>query len=34
MRKFETAESCLHTLMGKLGPVREVIVQKDEKWEE
>ena len=34
MKKLETAQSCVYTLMDKLGPVREVLVQKDDKWEE
>ena len=32
MKKLETAQSCVYTLMDKLGPVREV--QKDDEWEE
>ncbi len=34
MKKLETAQSCVYTLMDKLGPVREILVQKDDKWEE
>ena len=34
MKKLETAQSTVYTLMDKLGPVREVIVQKDDDWEE
>ena len=34
MKKLETVQSCAYTLMDKLGPVREVLMQKDDKWEE
>ena len=34
MRRVETAQSCTYTLMDKLGPVREAIIQKDDHWEE
>ena len=34
MKKVQTAQSCAYTLMDKLGPVIEVLVQKDDKWEE
>jgi hypothetical protein len=34
MKKLETAQSCVYTLMDKLGPVREILVQKDDNWEE
>ncbi len=34
MKKLESAQSCVYTLMDKLGPVREILVQKDDKWEE
>ena len=34
MKKLETAQSCVYTLMNKLCPVREALVQKDDKWEE
>ena len=34
MKKLETAQSTVYTLMDKLGPVREVIVQGDDGWEE
>ena len=33
MGKLESAESFSYTLMDKLGPVREVITQKDDEWE-
>ena len=34
MKRLATAQSMIYTLMDKLGPVREVIVQKDDDWEE
>ena len=34
MKKLESAESTVYTLMDKLGPVREIIAQKDDDWEE
>ncbi|XP_002734893.1 uncharacterized protein LOC100366659 [Saccoglossus kowalevskii] len=34
MNKLTTAQSSVYTLMDKLGPVREVLVQKDDNWEE
>ena len=34
VNKLQTAQSAVSTLMDKLGPVREVITQKDDKWEE
>ena len=34
MKKLATAQSTVYTLMGKLGPVRKIIVQKDDDWEE
>lgn len=34
MKKLTTAQSCVYTLIDKLGPVREILVQKDDKWEE
>ena len=34
MKKLSTAQSTVYTLMDKLGSVREVIVQKDDNWEE
>ena len=34
MKKLDTAQSFVYTLMDKLGPVKEALVQKDDKWEE
>lgn len=34
MKKLVTTQSSVYTLMDKLGPVREVIIQKDDDWEE
>ena len=34
MNKLQTPQSAVYTLMDKLGPVREVITQTDDKWEE
>ena len=34
MDKLASAQSTVYTLMDKLGPVREVLVQKDDDWEE
>ncbi len=34
MKTLETAQSCVYTLMDKLGPVREILVQKNDKLEE
>ena len=34
MKKLHSAQSLVYTLMDKLGPVREVLVQKDDNWEE
>lgn len=34
MKKLETAQSFIYTLMDKLGPVKEAVVQKDDQWEE
>ena len=34
MKKLETAQSTVYTIMDKLGPVREVIAQGDDGWEE
>ena len=33
MRRVETAQSLTYTLMDKLGPVREALIQKDDHWE-
>ena len=34
MKKLNTAQSTTYTLLDKLGPVREILTQKDDKWEE
>ena len=34
MKKLETAQSHVYTVMDKLGPVKEALVQKDDDWEE
>ena len=34
MHKLETAQSFVYTLMDKLGPVREILTQSDDGWEE
>ena len=34
MGKLQTAQCAVYTLMDKLGPVREIITQTDDKWEE
>ena len=34
MKKLETVQSHVYTLMDKLGPVKEAMVQKDDNWEE
>jgi len=34
MNKLQTAQNAMYTLTDKLGPVREVITQTDNKWEE
>ena len=34
MKKLETAQSTVYTLMDKLGPVKDVIAQGDDEWEE
>ena len=34
MKKLASAQSMVYTLMDKLGPVREILVQKDDDWEE
>ena len=33
MKKLQTAQSAVYTLMDKLGPVREILVQTDDNWE-
>ena len=34
MKKLETAQSFVYSLMDKLGPVKEALVRKDDEWEE
>lgn len=34
MKKLDSAQSTVYTLMDKLGPVREILAQSDDKWEE
>ena len=34
MRKLETVQSHVYTLMDKLRPVKEAMTQKDDDWEE
>ena len=34
MKKLDTAQSPVYTLMDKLGPVREIIAWDDDEWEE
>ena len=34
MKKLASAQSMVNTLLDKLGPVREILVQKDDDWEE
>ena len=34
MKRLSSAQSTVYSLMDKLGPVREVLVQKDDDWEE
>ena len=34
MGKLSAAQSHVYTLLDKLGPVREIITQKDDEWEE
>lgn len=34
MKRLTTAQSMVYSLMDKLGPVRDVLVQKDDNWEE
>lgn len=33
MKKLQTAQSAVYTLMDKLGPVREILAQTDDNWE-
>ena len=34
MTKLQSAQSCVYSIMDKLGPVREALAQKDDDWEE
>ena len=34
MKTLHTAQSYVYTLIDKLGPVKETLVQKDDNWEE
>ena len=34
MKKLQSAESYVYSIMDKLGPVREALAQKDDNWEE
>ena len=34
MKKLDSAQCLVYTLMDKLGPVREIIAQKDDNWED
>eukprot|EP00795_Rhopilema_esculentum_P013876 gene13876-biopygen831 len=34
MKKLQTAQSHVYTIMDKLGPVKEALVSKDDDWEE
>ena len=34
MKKLETAQSLVYTLMDRFGPIKNVMAQKDDKWEE
>lgn len=34
MKKLASAQSMVYMLIDKLGPVREILVQKDDDWEE
>ena len=34
MKKLQSAQSYVYSIMDKLGPVREALVQKDDEWEE
>ena len=34
MKKFQSAQSFVYSIMDELGPVREALVQKDDDWEE
>ena len=34
MKRLMSAQSLVYNLMDKLGPVREVLIQEDDNWEE
>ena len=34
MKKLQSAENYVYSIMDRLGPVREVLVQKDDDWGE
>ena len=34
MKKLQSAENYVYSIMDRLGPVREVLAQKDDDWEE
>ena len=34
MTKLQSAQNYVYNIMDRLGPVREVLVQKDDDWEE
>ena len=34
MKKLQSAQNYVYSIMDRLGPVREVLVQKDDDWEE
>ena len=34
MNKIDSAQSTVYTLLDKLGPVREILAQRDDKWED
>ena len=34
MKKLENAKSFVYTLMDRFGPIKNVMAQKDDKWEE
>ena len=34
MKKLDSAQCLVYTLMDKLGPVREIIAQQDDNWED
>ena len=34
MTKLQSAQNYVYNIMDRLGPVREILVQKDDDWEE